>query len=189
MNQKSIKVVVAYHSGYGHTKKIADAVAAGARSVQGAQAVSIDVSVLKDSDWEEMSRAQAIVFGAPTYMGGASAPFKAFADASAKVWFTQGWKDKVAGGFTCSLNMSGDKLSTLNYFNVLAMQHSMIWVGTGLPPCAKPGDPNALNRLGSSVGVMAQADNLPPEQSPPQGDVDTGFSYGARIASVAQKLV
>ena len=188
MNQKSISVVVVYHSGYGHTKKIADAVTAGVHSVPGAQAVSIDVSALKVEDWEAMSRAQAIVFGAPTYMGGPSAPFKAFADASAKVWFTQGWKDKVAGGFTCSQNMSGDKLSTLNYFSVLAMQHGMIWVGTGLPPPAKPGDPLALNRLGSSVGVMAQADNLPPEQSPPQGDVDTGFSYGARIAKFAQKL-
>jgi NAD(P)H dehydrogenase (quinone) len=188
MLQKAIKVVVAYHSGYGHTKKIADAVAAGVESVQSALAVPISVAALKDSDWDEMARAQAIVFGAPTYMGGPSAPFKVFADASAKIWFTQGWKDKIAGGFTCSLSMSGDKLSTLNYFNVLAMQHSMIWVGTGLPPSAKPGDPNTLNRLGSSVGVMAQADNLPPEQSPPKGDVDTGFSYGARIARIAQKL-
>jgi NAD(P)H dehydrogenase (quinone) len=188
MSQKSVKVVVAYHSGYGHTKKIADAVVAGVQSIAGAQALAIDVAVIKDSDWDEMHRAHAIVFGAPTYMGGPSAPFKVFADASSKVWFTQGWKDKIAGGFTCSLSMSGDKLSTLNYFNVLAMQHSMIWVGTGLPPSAKPGDPNTLNRLGSSVGVMAQADNVPPAQSPPQGDVDTAFSYGARIAGFAQKL-
>jgi NAD(P)H dehydrogenase (quinone) len=188
LNTKSVKIVVAYHSGYGHTKKIAEAVAEGAQSIQGAQALLVDVAILKSSDWDEMSRAQAIVFGAPTYMGGPSAPFKTFADASSKVWFTQGWKDKIAGGFTCSLSMSGDKLSTLNYFNVLAMQHSMIWVGTGLPPSAKPGDPGSLNRLGSSVGVMAQADNVPPDQSPPKGDLDTGFSYGARIAGFAQKL-
>jgi NAD(P)H dehydrogenase (quinone) len=188
MNNRSIKVAVAYHSGYGHTKKIAEAVGAGVQSIQGAQAVLMDVSQVQAADWEQLAQAQAIVFGAPTYMGGPSAPFKAFADASAKVWFTQGWKDKIAGGFTCSQNMSGDKLSTLNYFSVLAMQHAMIWVGTGLPPPAKPGDPNALNRLGSSVGVMAQADNVPPEQSPPQGDVDTGFAYGARIAQLAQRL-
>ena len=188
MTNKEINVVIAYHSGYGHTKKIAESICAGAGSVSGTHAVLMNVASLQDSDWEQLAKAQAIIFGAPTYMGGASAPFKAFADASAKVWFTQGWKDKVAGGFTCSLSMSGDKLSTLNYFNVLAMQHSMIWVGTGLPPPAKPGDPLSLNRLGSSVGVMAQADNVPPEQSPPQGDVDTGFSYGARIASFAHKL-
>jgi NAD(P)H dehydrogenase (quinone) len=181
-------VVIAYHSGYGHTKKIADAVVAGAASVDGVHAIALDVSKITDSDWDVLAQAKAIVFGSPTYMGGASAPFKTFADATAKVWFTQGWKDKVAGGFTCSLSMSGDKLSTLNYFNVLAMQHSMIWVGTGLPPSSRPGDPETLNRLGSSVGVMAQADNVPPEQSPPKGDVDTGFSYGARIASFAKKL-
>jgi NAD(P)H dehydrogenase (quinone) len=188
MNHNKTKVVVAYHSGYGHTKKIAEAIAAGAQSLDEVQSIMIDVASLKATDWDEMSQAHAIVFGAPTYMGGASAPFKAFADASAKIWFTQGWKDKIAGGFTCSQNMSGDKLSTLNYFAILAMQHSMIWVGTGLPPPAKPGDPDALNRLGSSLGVMAQADNVPPEQSPPQGDIETGLSYGKRIAMFARKL-
>jgi NAD(P)H dehydrogenase (quinone) len=188
LNPASVSIVVAFHSGYGHTKKIAEAVAAGAASVSGARAVLLDVSALQDNDWGEMNLAQAIIFGAPTYMGGPSAAFKAFADASAKIWFTQGWKDKLAGGFTCSQNMSGDKLSTLNYFTVLAMQHAMVWVGTGLPPALRPGDPQALNRLGSSVGVMAQADNVPAEQSPPKGDIDTGFFYGARIAQFARKL-
>ncbi len=181
-------IVIACHSGYGHTRKIAQAVQAGAASVAGAHAVLIDLAQLKDADWELMNQARAIIFGAPTYMGGPSAPFKAFADTSAKIWFTQGWKDKVAGGFTCSLSMSGDKLSTLQYFNVLAMQHGMIWVGTGMLPSQKPGDPLTLNRLGAYLGVMAQADNVPAEQSPPQGDVDTGFAYGARVAKVALKL-
>ena len=51
--------------------------------------------------------------------------------------------------------MSGDKLSTLNYFFTLAMQHGMVWVGLGMLPSAHAGDANAANRIGSYTGVMA----------------------------------
>jgi NAD(P)H dehydrogenase (quinone) len=115
-------------------------------------------------------------------MGGASAQFKQFADASSKRWFTQAWKDKFAGGFTCSLSMSGDKYATLMSFVTLAMQHAMVWIGTGMMPAAVPGAADQMNRIGSSIGVMAQADNVPADQSPPKGDLDTASAYGERIA-------
>jgi NAD(P)H dehydrogenase (quinone) len=182
-----IRVVVAFHSGYGHTRKIAEAVQAGAASVPGVDALLVDVEKAGDEQWADLARADAIVFGAPTYMGGPSGEFKKFADASAKVWFSQGWKDKVAGGFTCSLQMSGDKFSTLSYFVTLAMQHGMVWVGLGMLP-EQVGNPEALNRLGSYVGLMAQADNVPADQSPPKGDLDTGHRYGRRIAEYARRL-
>lgn len=179
-------VVIAYHSGYGHTLKIAEGVRAGAASVAGTDVTMVAVDALDDAAWAALNAADAIVFGAPTYMGGPSGQFKVFADATAKPWFTQAWKDKLAGGFTCSLSMSGDKSSTLYYFVTLAMQHGMVWVGTGMTPPAVHGAPDQLNRLGSYIGVMAQADNVPPEQSPPQGDVDTAAAYGRRIAEFAR---
>ena len=181
-------VVIAYHSGYGHTKKIADAVHAGAASIAGVTSTLLDVSTIDDAGWAGLAAADAIVFGAPTYMGGVSAPFKTFADASAKAWFSGQWKDKVAGGFTCSMSMSGDKYSSLMYMTTLAMQHGMVWVGTGTMPAQQPGDPQSINRLGGWIGVMAQADNVPPEQSPPQGDVDSAHGYGQRIAEKARAL-
>lgn len=181
------QVVIAFHSGYGHTRRLADSVAAGAASVAGTTVTSIDVAGITDAHWDRLAAADAIVFGAPTYMGGPSAPFKTFADASAKVWFTQGWKDKIGGGFTCSLNMSGDKFSTLMYFMTLGMQHGMVWVGTGMMPPANPGAPDELNRLGSSSGVMGQAGNVPADQEPPQGDLDTAHAYGVRIAQFAKR--
>ncbi|MGB7183540.1 MAG: flavodoxin family protein [Burkholderiaceae bacterium] len=185
MTKPAPTVVIAFHSGYGHTTVLADAVMRGARHA-GAQSELLDVSAINDKGWQQLKSANAIVFGSPTYMGSVSGPFKVFADETAKVWFTQGWKDKIAGGFTCSMSMSGDKFSTLTYLVTLAMQHGMIWVGTAMMPSAEPGDPDAKNRLGSYLGVMAQADNSPPEESPPQGDIDTAFSYGERIARVAQ---
>jgi NAD(P)H dehydrogenase (quinone) len=181
------RVVVAFHSGYGHTRRVAESVQAGAASVTNIESSLLDVSSIDDAGWELLAKADAIVFGSPTYMGGASADFKKFADASSKVWFSQGWKDKVAGGFTCSLNMSGDKFSTLSYFVTLAMQHGMVWVGLGQLPEAV-GNPEAKNRLGSYIGAMAQADNVPADQSPPKGDLDTAAAYGRRIAEYAKRL-
>ena len=181
-------IIVAFHSGYGHTRRLAEAVREGAAGLGGVDARLLDVATVDDAGWAALAGADAIVFGAPTYMGGPSAPFKAFADASAKAWFTQAWKDKVAGGFTCSLGMSGDKFSTLSYFVTLAMQHGMVWVGTGTHGAATPGDPLAVNRLGGFLGVMAQADNVPPEQSPPEGDLATAREYGRRIAETARAL-
>jgi NAD(P)H dehydrogenase (quinone) len=103
----AIDVAVAYHSGYGHTAKVAEAVVHGVMQA-GKSAVLIDVSNITEEQWLQLDGSKAIIFGAPTYMGGASAQFKQFADASSKRWFTQAWKDKYAGGFTCSLSMSGD---------------------------------------------------------------------------------
>lgn len=181
-------IVIAWHSGYGHTRRLAEALGEGAASVPGARVQSIDVAAIDAAGWEALAAADAIVFGAPTYMGGPSAPFKAFADATAKIWLTQGWRDKIAGGFTCSLAMSGDKASTLGYFVTLAMQHGMIWVGLGILQSSQAGAPDAVNRIGSYTGVMAQADNVPPDDSPPQGDLDTAHAYGARIAAIAKRL-
>ncbi len=179
-------VVIAYHSGYGHTRQVAQALRKGAASVTGTRAEWLDVSIIDDQGWELLAEADAIVFGAPTYMGGPSGVFKTFADATSRTWFSQVWKDKLAGGFTCSLAMSGDKYSTLMYFVTLAMQHGMVWVGSAMMPSATAGAPEQMNRIGSTIGVMAQADNLPPEQSPPQGDLDTAYAYGERIAMFAR---
>ncbi|MDO4905593.1 MAG: flavodoxin family protein [Lautropia sp.] len=183
-----IQIVVAFHSGYGHTRKLAEAVMLGAKAEAGATAVLLDVSSIDEAGWRLLDGADAIVFGAPTYMGGPSAPFKAFADASSKVWGVQGWKDKVGGGFTCSINMCGDKHGTLQYLMNFGMQHGMIWVGTGMMPGHPAGAPDRLNRLGSSIGVAAQAGNVSPELEPPVGDIDTANAYGRRVARLAMRL-
>ena len=73
------KVCVVYHSGYGHTKVQADAVADGARSVPATEVHLIPVEHI-DFNWEHLHGADALIFGTPTYMGTVSAEFKAFMD-------------------------------------------------------------------------------------------------------------
>lgn len=177
------KTVVVFHSGYGHTARVAEFVAKGAQSVSSTELVAIDADGnLTDAQWASINAADAIIMGSPTYMGMASWQFKKFADASSKQWFTTAWKGKVAGGFTCSASPSGDKLSTIQYFITLAMQQGMIWVGQ---PAQNDG---TTNRLGSNSGLMAQVGPTSPAADIPQGDLDTAEAYGKRVAEVAAKL-
>jgi len=186
------KVAVIYHSGYGHTEILARQIERGAKEA-GAETSLIKIAgdgAITDADWAALDAADAIVFGSPTYMAGVSGPFMMFADATAKPWFGGKWKDKLAGGFTTSGSMSGDKLSSLQYMSLLAAQHGMIWVPTGTMPASGADHVRSLdsiNRLGGWLGVMAQSENVAPEQSPPQGDRDSAAQYGARIADAAKR--
>jgi NAD(P)H dehydrogenase (quinone) len=184
------RIAIVYHSGYGHTTKQAQAVLEGAAAVAGCTAKLYPVADLGEAQWAELDAAEAIVFGSPTYMGSASAAFKGFMEASSKVWFTQKWQNKIAGGFTNSASLNGDKLNTLVQFAVFAAQHGMIWVGAGLLPSnssnAQRNDPNFL---GSYLGAMAQSpSDASPEVAPPAGDLDTARSYGKRIAEITQRF-
>ena len=180
------KIIVVHHSGYGHTKRMAEAVAAGA----GGELLAIDAEgILPAGGWEALDAADAIVLGSPTYMGSVSWQFKKFADASSKAWFVEKWKDKVFAGFTNSATMNGDKLSTLHYLFTLAMQHGGIWVGTGmLPSNRKDAQRNDLNYVGSSAGAMAQSpsDASPEEMLP--GDLETARRFGERIAALTARI-
>lgn len=119
MTQSTIKTAVVYHSGFGHTKRLAEIVAEGAS----ASLIAIDAEGnIQQDEWEALNEADAIIFGSPTYMGGPSWQFKKFADASSKPWFEEKWKDKVFGGFTNSASINGDKLNTLQYFVLLACE-------------------------------------------------------------------
>ena len=180
------KIVVVYHSGYGHTRKQAEAVAAGA----GAELLAIDAEGnLEDAQWAALAAADAIIFGSPTYMGSVSWQFKKFADASSKAWFTQQWKDKVFAGFTNSASLNGDKLSTLHYMFTLAMQHSGIWVGTGqMPSNSKAAQRTDVNYLGSFSGAMMQSPSDAGVDEVPVGDLESSRQFGARVAEITARL-
>ncbi|MET3119329.1 NAD(P)H dehydrogenase (quinone) [Undibacterium sp. GrIS 1.8] len=186
------KVAIVYHSGYGHTKKAAEAVHAGAAAAgAAAELIAIDAEGnITDANWASLEEADAIIFGSPTYMGTVSWQFKKFADATSKPWYSQVWRDKIAGAFTNSASMNGDKLSTLHYLFTLSQQHSMIWAGTGLMPSnSKAAQRNDVNYLASSSGLMTQSpSDSSPEEGPLPGDLETAKLFGKRIAEVAARF-
>ena len=175
------KTVVVYHSGYGHTQRMAQSVAEGA----GAELLAIDADGnLPEGGWDTLAAADAIIMGSPTYMGTVSWQFKKFADASSKAWFAGAWKDKVFAGFTNSASMNGDKLSTLHYLFTLAMQHGGVWVGTGMMPSnSKAAKRDDVNYMGSFSGAMAQSPSDAGAAEMFVGDLDTAKAFGKRVAA------
>ena len=118
-------IAIVYHSGFGHTKALAEAVAKGADTVPNTR-----VSLVPVADAEarqaELDGADAIIFGSPTYMGGVSAEFAKFKDWTSKRWMEGAWRNKLAAGFTASASWNGDKHNTLYQLLTLALQHGMV---------------------------------------------------------------
>lgn len=186
------KIAIVYHSGFGHTDVLARDVAQGVTD-SGAVADLLRIDSVQADFGEFFDRiadADAIIFGSPTYMGTVSAPMKAFMDASAKVYFTKQWKDKLGAAFTVSGSPSGDKLNTLTSLAIFAAQHGMLWIGTGQNPGNNDDESAATeveNRLGSFIGAMAQAANDSPDVTPKAGDRATARSLGRRVAQAAAR--
>ncbi|MBW1842199.1 MAG: flavodoxin family protein [Deltaproteobacteria bacterium] len=191
------KLIIVYHSTYGHTKIQAEAVHSGADSVEGVEA-ELMTTAEAVGKLDELDNADAIIFGTATYMGNIAAEMKKFMEASVGKWFEAAWKDKIAGAFTNSSSFSGDKLNTLQGLVIFAMQHGMIWVGTGMFPSENDMDamnsvegpgPEAHNRVGSFVGPMAASFQVDPPAAPPKGDIETAEAYGRRVAETTVQFV
>ncbi len=184
-----IRVAIAYHSGFGKTASLARAVGRGAASVDGVAVDLVEVDSIDDQGWAALDAADAIIFGSPTYFGSLSWEMKRFFESTVGRW-VEGplWKDNVAAGFTNSKAMAGDKLNTLFDILAFAAQHGMVWVGLDLYPGwhTRDSTPDELNRLGSWIGVMAQANSdEAPDVVPPISDLSTGEHLGRRVALLA----
>lgn len=187
------RIAIVYHSGYGHTRRQADAVKAGVEQVEGAKALLLRVEEAQ-TRWDDLASADAIIFGAPTYTASASAAFKAFEESTSRAVMVNGlvWKDKIAAGFTNSGSRSGDKLSTLIQIALFAAQHGMHWVNLGLPPPnnSTKGSGEDLNRLGFFLGAGAQSNtDQGPDLAPPEADLATARHLGQRVAEVTLQFV
>ena len=180
------KIVIVYHSGYGHTKKVAEAVAEGS----GGMLLAIDAEGnLPEGGWEQLAAATTIVFGSPTYMGSVSWQFKKFADASSKPWYMKTWRNKLAAGFTNSATLNGDKLSSLLYLFTLSQQHGMFWVGTGMhAPNAKANTREDVNNLGGYSGLITATPSDASTDEMVPGDLATARAFGQRVAEAAVKF-
>jgi NAD(P)H dehydrogenase (quinone) len=185
-----VLIAIVFHSGYGHTARQAEAVRRGVGSVPGASVLYLTSEEAR-TRWDDLAKADAIIFGAPTYMGSASGQFKTFMDATSKVFASGAWQDKLAAGFTNSASRSGDKLATLLQFAILAAQLGMHWVNLDIPPGnnQSTGSEEDLNRLGVFLGAAAQSNaDEGPERAPPPADLLTAERLGARVAKVAQQM-
>ncbi|WP_341524516.1 flavodoxin family protein [Nostoc sp. UHCC 0302] len=192
-------IAIIYFSGAGHTHLLAEAIAEGANQAENTtvELLRITGEQITNGRWkndaiiEKLNQADAIVFGSPTYMGGISAQFKAFIDATSEIWFKHGWKDKIAAAFTHSSSPSGDKQGTLLYLATNAAQHGMIWVNVGDLQSFLFGKDDGINRLGGFLGVMGQSplDLSGEEALLHPGDRLTAERFGYRIAEATNRWI
>jgi NAD(P)H dehydrogenase (quinone) len=185
-------ISIVYFSGCGHTHLMAQAIAEGANQSPNTIVKTIRIvgKQIVEGRWNDstilelLHEADAIIFGSPTYMGGVASEFKAFLDGASQVWLQQGWKNKLAGGFTHSGSPAGDNQSTLLYLAINAAQHGMLWVSSGEIPMQA----NRINRLGASLGVIGQTTpDFTQEATLDAGDRLTAQYYGHRIATATHR--
>lgn len=187
-----VTIAIIYSTGRGHTGAVAEHIAKGVAEVNGARARLIEVTSAglgSDGRWRDaqtmqaVAEADAVVFGSPTLMGSLSGLMKLFFEQAFEAWLVQGWKDKIAAGFTNSASRSGDKLDTLVQMAVFAAQMGMIWVGVGDLPGGNRADSTAndVNHLGSWLGLMTQSP-AGEDAAPSAGDRLTAERFGRRIA-------
>ena len=192
VKMKMVKVSLVYHTGTGHTAKMAEAVHEGVTSLDNVEArlIAIEGKDIVDGRWKNdsimrsLDQSDAIIFGSPTYMGCVSGQMKAFLDATLEPYFSRSWVNKLASAFTVSGGPSGDKLNTLNTIFICAMQLGMIWVGQERTPFNDEG----INRLGFHIGAAGQALQEPPEEKPNEQDRETARLLGIRVAQFARRL-
>jgi NAD(P)H dehydrogenase (quinone) len=182
------QLAIIYFSASGITQKLARAIERGA-----APTVTVTLCRITGEEiiagrfqnaqmMQIVDAADGVAFGSPTYMGGPSAQFKAFADASSERWSKQSWAGKLAAGFTTGACAGGDQLHTLTYFSILAAQHGMLWCGLDIPGGQ---DPNGLNRLGSQLGVATHL----VDGSLTPNDLATAEYLGSRLARLVRRHV
>src|ERR1700682_5047702 len=180
-----VKIVVVYHSGYGLTVTSAEAFARGAAAVNGAR-VELVTAEQAPGRWELLDGADAIIMGAPTYMGSLSAQFKAFMDATSTLQYAQKrWEGKIAAGFTNGASRGGDKQTSLVQLMTFAAQHQMHWVNLGLNYGNNRSytDEDILNRDSYTLGVATQANmDQGGAVAPPSSDIRTAIFLGKRVA-------
>lgn len=182
-NSPTVSIAVIFHSNYGHTKRVAQAIVQGAhQQLPEAQAKAVDIY---DIDWDYLDQADLLVFGSAVYMGSVTAEFKTFMDETSKRWYHRKWEGKWAAAFANSGGLSGDKLAVLQQISLYAMQHGMNWIGLPLMPTGH--DTHDLNRLSSFLGLMTQSLDGPPEETPGSGDINTAIWFGDHLAKTIIK--
>lgn len=140
------RILVLYHSMYGHIETLARAIAEGARSVSATQVDVKRVPELIPEDVartagakldqeapiasvDEISNYDAIIFGTPTRFGNMSAPMRNFLDQTGRLWLSGGLIGKVGSVFTSTASQHGGQETTITSFHSTLLHHGMVIVG------------------------------------------------------------
>ena len=196
------KVLVLYYSMYGHIEKMADAIAEGVRTVDGAEAVIKRVPEIIPEDraramgvkldqkapiatTEELADYDAIIFGTPTRFGNMAAQMRNFLDQTGKLWMNGALIGKVGSVFTSTGTQHGGQETTITSFHSTLLHHGMVIVG--VPYSCKGLTVMTEITGGSPYGssTLAGGDG---KRMPSENELEIARFQGRHVAQIAQRL-
>jgi len=178
-----MQVLIAYHSDYGNTKRMAEAIAAGIRASQ--PDVSMLLRPAEETRLEDLQHADLIVFGTPVHMGSMAWQMKQLIDRAAKLWMEGALEGKIGGVFATGGGFGGagggaEQTMIALYSNFL--EHGMIVVGF---PKSLPGYADGGLQWGP-YGRSGNHEGMPDTVA--DAALRAARSYGAYVAEVAMRL-
>ena len=201
-----MKILVLFHSLYGHVWRMAEAVAEGAREIPGAtvdvrrvpETLSEDIlkkmgaveaqqafAHIKVCAVEELSAYDAVIFGSPTRFGNMSAQMRQFLDATGQLWLTGALIGKVGSVFTSTATQHGGQESTILSFHTTLLHHGMVVVGL---PYSFQGQMRIDEITGGSPYGASTIAGGKGERLPSGNELAAARFQGRHAAAIAAKL-
>jgi NAD(P)H dehydrogenase (quinone) len=196
------KILILYYSSYGHIERMAQAVAEGARSLEGVEVTIKRVPELVPEEKarragikldqaapiatvEELPDYDAIIFGAPTRFGNMASQMRNFLDQTGGIWASGGLIGKVGSVFTSSATQHGGQESTILSTHITLLHQGMVIVG--LPYSCKA--QMTLDEItgGSPYGASTIAGGDGSRQ-PSENELGMARFQGEHVARIVAKL-
>lgn len=197
------KILVLYHSTYGHIEKMAEAVAEGARSVEGAVVDIKRVPELVPEDLarrsgykldqaapiaavEDLAGYDAVIIGAGTRYGTAASQMRNFLDQTGGLWAKGALVGKVGSAFTSTATQHGGQETTLIGMIQTLLHHGMLIAGL---PYAWAGQTRMDEITGGSPYGATTITGGDGSRMPSDNELDGARWQGRYVAETARKLV
>ncbi|MBD3640012.1 MAG: NAD(P)H:quinone oxidoreductase [Marinobacter sp.] len=195
------KVLVLYHSMYGHIETMAETVAEGVRSVEGTEVVIKRVPETMPeqaflnaggkadqeapvADPQELANYDAIIFGTPTRFGNMSGQMRNFMDQTGGLWAEGKLHGKVASVFASTGTGGGQEQTITSFWTTLA-HHGMVIVplGYGIPEFFDISETNGGTPYGATTIAGGDGSRQPSEK-----EIAIARFQGKHVAELAVKL-
>ena len=195
------KVLVLYHSMYGHIETMAAKIAEGAKSVAGVELTikrvpeTIPAEAFKAAGGKadqaaavatpaELAEYDAIIFGTPTRFGNMSGQMRTFLDQTGGLWAKGALAGKVGSVFTSTGTLGGQETTITSFWNTLA-HHGMVIVPAGFPVASQFDLSQVKGGSPYGAATVAGADG---SRQPSAPELELAFAQGAKVATLTAKL-
>ncbi|WP_435019123.1 NAD(P)H:quinone oxidoreductase [Tundrisphaera sp. TA3] len=201
-----MKIQVVFYSMYGHLYQMAEAIAEGARQVEGAEVEIYQVpELIPDEALEKsgakqaraafahipviepakLAEADAILFGTPTRFGNMCAQMRNFLDRTTQLWLSGALVGKVGSVFAGTASQHGGQETTITSFHTTLFHHGMVVVGVPYsePRLVEMGEVSGGTPYGATT--LAGPDG---KRQPTENELAIARFQGKHVAEIARKL-